>query len=180
MKIIKLSLILIVVLGFACTYSYAEPKNKDGFVPPGQSMDKPKGPDKDGFVPPGQAMKAGEDKVNPGYLKKLEKAGKDIEYYQLQDGQLIFSRGSLLQAKTASYFTIKENERQKILVQEALRAIEELRHSRWWYNPNDTRGQGNMGQVTMLDPYGQDKDSDRMELYGNRGRVIRDEPEPEP
>lgn len=52
--------------------------------------------------------------------------------------------------------------------------------SRWWYNPNDDRGQGNMGKVTMLSPYGQDKDSDRMELYGNRGRVIRTEPVPEP
>jgi hypothetical protein len=52
--------------------------------------------------------------------------------------------------------------------------------SRWWYNPNDDRGQGNMGNVTMLDPYGHDKTSDRKALYGNNGRVIRTEPAPEP
>jgi hypothetical protein len=52
--------------------------------------------------------------------------------------------------------------------------------SRWWYNPNDDRGQGNMGKVMMLSPYGHDKDSDRMKLYGNRGRVIKTEPTPEP
>ena len=46
-----------------------------------------------------------------------------------------------------------------------------------------------MGKVDMLDPFGHDKDSDRKELYGNNGRVIRvvepppdpdPEPEPEP
>ncbi len=59
-------------------------------------------------------------------------------------------------------------------------ALGKLEHARWAYNPNDTRGQGNMGHVDMLDPYGHDKDSDRLELYGNRGRVIREVPEPEP
>ena len=42
-----------------------------------------------------------------------------------------------------------------------------------------------MGRPDMLNPYGHDKDSDRLELYGNRGRVIKEvepapEPEPEP
>lgn len=60
-------------------------------------------------------------------------------------------------------------------------ALFELENARWSYNPHDERGQGNMGEVDMLAPYGHDKDSDRMELYGNRGRVIRAvEPEPEP
>lgn len=54
-------------------------------------------------------------------------------------------------------------------------------HAKWSHNPNDDRGQGNMGKVDMLDPFGHDKDSDRKELYGNRGRVLRTvEPEPEP
>ena len=76
-----------------------------------------------------------------------------------------------------------ENQRgQKQEVQRNLLRQERARqeHSRWWYNPNDDRGQGNMGQVTMLSPYGHDKDSNRMELYGNRGRVIKAEPAPEP
>ena len=66
-------------------------------------------------------------------------------------------------------------------------AISKLEHSRWAYNPHDDRGQGNMGSVDMIAPYGHDKDSDRKELYGNRGRVIRaveptppPEPTPEP
>ncbi|HEX9780634.1 MAG TPA: hypothetical protein VGB20_05400 [bacterium] len=51
----------------------------------------------------------------------------------------------------------------------------------FWYNPNDTRGQGNMGKPDMRDPYGHDKDRDRSET-GNQGRVIRvtDDPEPDP
>lgn len=52
-------------------------------------------------------------------------------------------------------------------------ALRKLGHTRYSYNPHDQRGQGNMGKVDMLAPYGHDKDSDRMELYGNRGRVIR-------
>jgi|GEM_PF-2193787 len=62
----------------------------------------------------------------------------------------------------------------------AEQALVKLEHARWAYNPNDTRGQGNMGRVDMMDPYGHDKDSDRLELYGNRGRVIREVPESEP
>lgn len=58
---------------------------------------------------------------------------------------------------------------------------ESLERARWFHNPNDERGQGNMGKVDMIAPYGHDKDSDRKELYGNRGRVVREpEPEPEP
>ncbi len=63
------------------------------------------------------------------------------------------------------------------------KALKKLRHARWFYNPNDARGQGNMGKPDMLDPYGHDKDSDRKELYGSNGRVVKllePEPEPEP
>ena len=59
-------------------------------------------------------------------------------------------------------------------------SLSKLENSKWFYNPKDERGQGNMGKPDMLDPYGHDKDSDRMELYGNRGRVIKPEPPPEP
>jgi hypothetical protein len=54
-------------------------------------------------------------------------------------------------------------------------------YSRWSYNPHDERGQGNMGKPDMVAPYGHDKDSDRLELTGSRGKVIRSaEPPPEP
>lgn len=71
----------------------------------------------------------------------------------------------------------KKNEKILKDLEEALR---NLKHSRWSYNPHDERGQGNMGKVDMIAPYGHDKDSDRMELYGNRGRVIKAESTPEP
>jgi hypothetical protein len=70
---------------------------------------------------------------------------------------------------------LKQEVHRNLLRQE--RAREE--HARWWYNPNDDRGQGNMGRVMMLCPYGHDRD-DRKELYGNRGRVIKPQPTPEP
>jgi len=57
--------------------------------------------------------------------------------------------------------------------------LDALNHARWAHNPNDDRGQGNMGKVDMLDPFGHDKDSDRKELYGNNGRPIRVSEEPE-
>jgi len=52
-----------------------------------------------------------------------------------------------------------------------------LDRARWSYNSHDDRGQGNMGKVDMLDPFGHDKDSDRKELYGNNGRPIREKEE---
>jgi hypothetical protein len=61
----------------------------------------------------------------------------------------------------------------------ALDLIGSLNRARWSHNPHDTRGQGNMGKVDMLDPFGHDKDSDRKELYGNNGRPIRVDEEPE-
>nr|MBP7217263.1 hypothetical protein [Candidatus Omnitrophota bacterium] len=75
---------------------------------------------------------------------------------------------------------VAEREDRKTL-HDASSALAQLDHARWWYNPNDTRGQGNMGSVTMLSPFGHDKDSDRKELYGNNGRVVREvTPEPDP
>lgn len=89
---------------------------------------------------------------------------------------------------TSSYIPAKQDrpigrssEHKAIILNELKQALEKLYHSRWAYNPQDERGQGNMGNVDMLDPYGHDKDSNRLELYGNRGRVIKEsEPEPEP
>ena len=61
------------------------------------------------------------------------------------------------------------------------KSLRKLHRARWAYNPKDTRGQGNMGNVDMLDPFGHDKDSDRKELCGSNSRVIKViEPEPPP
>lgn len=43
-------------------------------------------------------------------------------------------------------------------------------NAKWSQNPNDERGQGNMGKPRMRDPYGFDKDSDREK--NERGRPI--------
>ncbi len=47
-----------------------------------------------------------------------------------------------------------------------------IEKARWSYNPNDERGQGNMGKVDMRDPYGFDKDSGREK--SERGRAIHE------
>jgi hypothetical protein len=44
------------------------------------------------------------------------------------------------------------------------RALERLNGSKWFYNPNK-------GGPEKLPPFGHDKESDRKELYGNRGRT---------
>jgi len=76
----------------------------------------------------------------------------------------------------------KENRDEVRALRELIKEHREMKeNAKWSFNPHDTRGQGNMGKPDMLDPYGRDKDSDRKELYGNRGRVIKtDIPEPEP
>lgn len=60
------------------------------------------------------------------------------------------------------------------------RMAKAFENAKWWYNPKDTRGQGNMGKPTMLAPFGFDKDSDRKELYGNNGRPIKGFVDPGP
>ena len=74
-----------------------------------------------------------------------------------------------------------ERRKDKKILLDLEKALQRLERARWSHNPHDTRGQGNMGRPEMLNPYGHDKDSDRLELYGNRGRVLKNpEPVPEP
>ncbi len=73
---------------------------------------------------------------------------------------------------------IRKNE--KVMIRGLGASLRKLDKARWSYHPRDDRGQGNMGKVDMLDPFGHNKDSDRKELYGNRGRVIREIIEPDP
>jgi len=49
-----------------------------------------------------------------------------------------------------------------------------LERARWSNNSNDTRGQGNMGQVDMKDPFGHDKDSGREKWEHGRPEKEKD------
>ena len=56
--------------------------------------------------------------------------------------------------------------------------IDSLTKSRWAHNPNDDRGQGNMGKPEMISPFGFDKDSGRQKW--ERSRIMHnktDEPQ---
>lgn len=66
--------------------------------------------------------------------------------------------------RSADHRQIKEA---KVHVKGFLNALEK---ARWSYNPNDERGQGNMGKPKMRTPYGFDKDSGRE--GSERGRAI--------
>lgn len=82
--------------------------------------------------------------------------------------------------KTGGENSLKQKNR--LLVNDFEQALGKLRkyeRARWGDHPRDTRGQGNMGKVDMLDPYGFARD-DRKELFGNRGRVIHPEETPPP
>ena len=109
----------------------------------------------------------------PKKLKKLKKLKKPKKDKKIDHEEGKFLNKALKRA----------NHREEISEKKALhdlqKSLEKLKGSKWWYNPHDERGQGNNGKPDMLDPYGHDKDSDRKELYGNRGRKIR-EVEPEP
>lgn len=52
-----------------------------------------------------------------------------------------------------------------------LTSLNALEHARWNHNPHDTRGQGNMGQPAMQDPFGFDRNSGREGQ--DRGRPCR-------
>lgn len=109
-------------------------------------------------------------------IKRKDTAKKDIN----QDLKMFHKQSAQKQRKDSQDINSQKN---KIILDNLVKALNKLNHARYNYNPNDTRRQGNMGKVDMLDPYGHDKDSNRMELYGNQGRVIKEpipEPEPEP
>lgn len=73
----------------------------------------------------------------------------------------------------------KADHSEQLLNRKLEQSLNRLENDHFANHPLDTRGQGNMGKPDMLDPYGFNKDN-RLELYGNRGRVIKEEPVPEP
>ena len=154
MKLWKVTLIMVLITALSLGVAYAAPKDKDD---PGQG----KGQSIERTHPesPGRAL--GKDKQS-----RVKLQAQIRQFRTLTVGKRISIRPSARE----------QNEQILKKLQESLAKLE---RSRWAYNPNDTRGQGNMGRPAMISPYGQDKDSDRLALYGNRGRVIK-EPEPTP
>ena len=78
--------------------------------------------------------------------------------------------------KSAERIRGKSDDHRKAKVDKVKNLFAALGKARWSHNPHDDRGQGNMGNVDMRDPYGHDKDSGREK--SERGRPIREE-EPE-
>jgi hypothetical protein len=104
------------------------------------------------------------DKDKKVKIKKPKKAKKqkymDILEY-LPEG---------LELKEGKHFIKADNAK---ALEKLQKALEKLNGSKWFYNPKK-------GGPEKLPPFGHDKESDRKELYGNRGRPIRVAPEPPP
>jgi len=153
MKVLKVVLITLSILALVANSSFA--KNNEGNEPKGKG--------------------AGLENAQIQHEKHENKAKKQIRSQAPSVPKQILRN-------IPSHVPNKSLEQDRSLAR-LKNALQKLERSRWAYNPHDTRGQGNMGRPDMLDPYGHDKDSDRMELYGNRGRVIREPelpPEPDP
>ena len=133
-------------------------------------------------VPLYSAPKEDKDK-GKGHSKTHESRGKKLGHHKRHHKLDKNNEHSQARAHQPDFINYHAQDEDTIMagVEAALDTLD----SGWAKHPRDIRGQGNMGKVDMLDPYGHDKDSDRKELYGNRGRVIRDplpdvEPVPEP
>ena len=153
MKLLKVLLITLSILALVANGSFAENKDKN----------EPKG------------KGAGLENAQIQHERHENRARKHIH----SDGRSVTKQ---IHRNIPSHVLNRRLEQARSLVR-LKNALQKLERSRWAHHPHDTRGQGNMGRPTMLAPYGHDKDSDRMELYGNRGRVIKESelpPEPDP
>lgn len=175
-KLIKIFLFASFVLVLIVAPLYSAPKEDKGKghnkseeskEPPGQIKNENKG---------SKGLKIGHTMNKKGQRRKhaIDKIKAESNMRETIPGQEVKQevRQRIIEQRT-------ERENQKIL-NNLEKALQKLEHSRWAYNPNDTRGQGNMGKPDMLAPFGHDKDSDRKELYGSNSRVIKTEPTPEP
>lgn len=171
-KLAKILCIAVVALAFISAPLYAAPKENKGNNGKAQSK---------------------KSKVNPSSAAKAKTPLPHLQYKaSVVRNQTLNKTKSDSTAKiNRPKFRIQKNHRihadahkhKTTTLNNLNQSLKNLEIAKWAYHPRDDRGQGNMGKVDMLDPYGHDKDSDRMELYGNRGRVIRDpapEPEPDP
>lgn len=188
MKIVKTVFIGIVAVVLASAQAYCEP---------GKGKGKAEGHDKQNQSQSNKGQSSNVQSNAQSTEKRVYRTEKGRKEADLRANIPAHAKGndSVIRAnhsaridrgRSIDHKEIKEakNKNEKTLM-ELEKALHKLEYSRWLYNPHDKRGQGNMGKVNMLAPYGHDKNPDRMELYGNRGRVIRigepeSEPQPEP
>lgn len=105
--------------------------------------------------------------------KQLLQIEKQLNYVKKQDKKSVPHQARIEHHKTKYS--------QKQMMGDLDQSLKKLAKAQWTNNPNDDRGQGNNGKPDMLDPFGHGKDSNRKELYGNNGRVIKDQqPVPDP
>jgi len=180
MKALKIILIIGVIILLGLSPAWSAPKDKDK-ENNGQGQEKQE--QKEEVRQPKDNQGKRNEHISEVVREQLtEKPSREINNTAKEQARLIREGAIESDASKAGRkdSLIAREKQEKNILNDAKTALEKLENSRWAYNPNDTRGQGNMGRVTMIAPYGHDKDSDRMELYGNRGRVIRSEPEPTP
>lgn len=173
-------ILIVLILVISAAFSCAEPGHEGDN--PGKGQDDPgKGMGHDKII---QEKDNGRP-LHPegkGYIKHLN---HQLLQPQAINAPRIINAESIIRAQGPEVSGVSYEVFEKGEKEELNNYFEEFEHAKWWYNPHDPRGQGNMGRPDMIAPYGHDKDSDRLELYGNRGRVIKDEqpqppPEPEP
>ena len=181
-RLAKILCVTIIALTFVSAPLYAAPKgdkgNKGKANAPGQS--KAKAQPKGLHTNPPSAAKA---KTPLPHLQHKRSVARNQAIKKEKSASL--TKMNRPQIRTFRDQRIHNNLRnqESAMLKNLNKSLRNLENARWAYHPIDTRRQGNMGKVDMLDPFGHDKDSDRKELYGNRGRVIKEtapEPEPEP
>ena len=167
-RLTKILCVAMITLAFAVTSLHAEPKEEKSNNGKSNAQGQVHKPEKK--TPPRNIPKI-----------KVKSAVKNHAIQREKNASQTKALRPLAQRQLDRHMehTLRKNER--ALIRDLNESLRKLNKARWSYHPRDDRGQGNMGKVNMLDPFGHDKDSDRKELYGNRGRVIREIiPEPEP
>ncbi len=186
MRKTKILLLIAFILSLSVSTVYSVPKNKTN-NPKAKGKEKVAATEVNSPKPKVQSSSKAQVRAKV-VVKQSIKGNKNLQRKQVVEKRIKDKDVQLYRSKAKKPVLSRrhlERKRNRELVGELGLAMNRLENSRWYHNPNDDRGQGNMGKVDMLDPYGHDKDSDRMELYGNRGRLIRlldpvAEPEPPP
>jgi len=180
MRMIKVILIGIIVSVFLVGQAYSAPKGNNGKGNNGNANN--------GKANKGNNKAAAQNKGQAAVHK--QQARRNSEANRRREERNRFAHDKPSQGNDNDLAFNKRNNRannerrngeemKKEKADRALDLVGALNRARWDHNPHDDRGQGNMGKVDMLDPFGHDKDSDRKELYGNNGRPIQDKDEGE-
>ncbi len=174
-KLVTITCIGVITLAFAATPLHAKPKEEKGNN--GKPKVKVPKPEKGN-----QSLKISKKNSTPANIK-VKNVSRDHTIHKEKDASQSKALRPIVQDRLDRRAEHSLRKSEQMLIRDLNRSLLRLNQSNWSYHPRDDRGQGNMGKVDMLDPFGHDKDSDRKELYGTRGRVIKEiipEPEPEP